>query len=408
MQRYHIVTLVFIAVLSTAYGQSKLNEYLEFAKQNNPGLKSSYTEFEISLQKVQQVNAIDDPRLQVSSFGQMVETRTGQQMARFSLEQMLPWFGTRTVMKDAASLKAEASFEAFKNESNKLELSVKEAYYSLYEVDQAIRLNEENQKILESMKTLALSKFRNGTGTMSDVLRTDLMINDLVTERAILLEKKKPLTVTFNRLLHRDDESMVEISEHLEIPASIISSRDSISNHPRLEVLRKNVLAAQALESAAMKQGSPKLGVGVEYIITQKRPGIDFPDNGKDAYMAMFSVSLPIYRNKYKSAIKETQLMQSSYSQMLVQEENNLVAEFETADFEMKRSWHQTQLYSKQTMQTKQIIELLLSSYSNNEADFDEILKMNQQLLNYQLMEVESLVRYHLALAKINYLIETE
>ncbi|NJN42787.1 MAG: TolC family protein [Flammeovirgaceae bacterium] len=191
MKRYHIVTLLFIASLSTTFGQSRLDEYLDYAKQHNPGLKARYTEFEIALQKVQQANALDDPRLQVASFGQMVETRTGQQMARFSLEQMLPWFGTRTVQKDAASLNAEASYEIFKNEVNELELRVKEAYYPLYEVDQAVLLNEENSALLESMKALALSKFRNGTGTMTDVLRTDLMLNELASDRLIFIGKEK-------------------------------------------------------------------------------------------------------------------------------------------------------------------------------------------------------------------------
>lgn len=403
MNRYTINLILFIASISTGFGQASLDEYVEFALQNNPGLKASHTEFEAAMQKVPQMGTLEDPNLRVSAFGQMVETRTGAQLLNLSLEQMFPWFGTLKEQRNAAALNAEAVFESYKSDQNELILSVKEAYFPLYEIDEAIRLNEENLKILESFKTIAISKFQNGAGKLSDALRVDLMTNDINTDIGILKEKRKTQVIAFNKLLNRNESEDVIVTPYSGIEAPAIS-RDSLSNNPQLEVLRKKVLAAQAQERLAEKQSMPKLGVGVQYIVTQKRPELTFSDNGQDAYMAMFSMSLPIYRKKYKASIRESQFMQTSFTEMQTEVENNLIAQYEMASFELSRVKQQVDLYSKQVAQTKQIITLLLTAYGNDKADFEEILTMQQTLLKYELLEITAKKEYAVAIAKLEYL----
>ncbi|MFZ1806944.1 MAG: TolC family protein [Cyclobacteriaceae bacterium] len=282
MYRYITYTLLFIVSITCGLAQSSLDEYVEFAVQNNPGLKARYAEFEAAMQKIPQMGSLPDPNLRVSAFGQMVETRTGQQMARFSLEQMFPWFGTLKEQRDAAALNAEAVFEVFKSDQNELALKVKMVYYPLYELDESIQINEENLKILTTYKTLAISKFQNGNGKLSDALRVDIMSNEINTDIDILKEKKKALLIAFNKILNRnwDEEVVIDKTPDITTPTM---NRDSLVNNPQLEQLRKKVLASQAQERVALKQGMPKLGLGVEYIVTQKRPEMTFSDNGKDA-----------------------------------------------------------------------------------------------------------------------------
>ncbi|MCB0490159.1 MAG: TolC family protein [Cyclobacteriaceae bacterium] len=400
------ITIIFVALVATnGWCQTTLEEYVEFAVNNNPGLKSSYAEFEAAMQRVPQMSSLDDPTFRVSSFGQMVETRTGQQMARFSLEQMFPWFGTLKEQKNAAALNAEASFEFFKSKRNELVLKVKQAYYPLYEIDESIRINEGNLKLLESFKTVAVSRFQNGEGKLSDALRIDIMSNEIKTDITILEEKKRAYTIAFNKLINREESAVVITAPYKKDGMPAIINRDSLSHNPQLEVFRKKVLAAQSQERVAERQSMHKLGLGFEYIITQKRPGITFEDNGKDAYMAMVSVSLPIYRKKYKSVIKESQLMQTSFTEMQNEVENNLIAEFELAQFELTRSRQQVDLFQKQVAQTNQVVNLLTSSYENNGAGFDEILEVERSLLKYQILEVGADKEYSLAIAKMEYLV---
>jgi outer membrane protein, heavy metal efflux system len=398
MYRYLIYTILFITTSANSFAQSSLDEYLKAAQQNNPGLKAKYAEFEASMQQLPQVNSLPNPSLTVAAFGQMVETRVGQQMARFSLSQMFPWFGTLEARKNVVAAQIETNFQSYQDARLELANKVKAAYYPLVELQELIRLQKENLEILATYKTIATSNFKNGTGSLSDALRVDLMTNEANTEIEILERKKKPLEFYFNTLLNRDKNESVIVTDSFGIPDKNEISRDSIFNHPKLQALRSRRASALAQESLATKDGAPELGVGFEYIITAKRKDVSIEGNGKDAYMPMVTVSLPIYRNKYKSAVKEARLMQTVYSEMEQSEENNLLSEFEKAQFETEKALVEVELFDKQTKQVQQIIDISLVTLSNSDSDgFEEILRLQQQLIKYKSNKISALKEYYTA-----------
>ena len=53
---------------------------------------------------------------------------------------------------------------------------------------------------------------------------------------------------------------------------------------------------------------------------------------------------------------------------------------------------------------TNQLIQLLYSSYSNSSEDFEEVLRMQQQLLKYEMAKVTAQKNHFIALAEIEYL----
>jgi outer membrane protein, heavy metal efflux system len=60
-------------------------------------------------------------------------------------------------------------------------------------------------------------------------------------------------------------------------------------------------------------------------------------------------------------------------------------------------------LYEAQAAQTDRMLELLFIAYSNSEADFEEVLATEQQLLQYRKMKAEAAAAYQTALAKLYY-----
>ena len=61
-------------------------------------------------------------------------------------------------------------------------------------------------------------------------------------------------------------------------------------------------------------------------------------------------------------------------------------------------------MYEQQTKESNQSLNLLFSAYSNSGKDFEEVLRMQQQLLKYEKMKATAEVEYHIALAKLNYI----
>ena len=402
------LALVLVSIISPA---QTLEDYTKIAAEQNPGLQAKYREFEMATQKVAQVSTLPDPTFSVSAFGQMIETRVGPQRARFTLSQMFPWFGTLKAQGNAATLMAEANFQAYLNERNMLELKVASAYYPLYEIYRWKKLEQENIAILKSYKTITTTKFENGAGPMVDVLRVDIMLNEAETNLSILKDKERSLLITFNTLLNREELAVVVMPDSLPagtLPQALTKDSLMVTN-PALESFALKMEAGKASERAAVKQASPRLGVGLDYIIIGERTdlGPDMappPDNGKDAIMPMVTVTLPIYRGKYKAAIKETQLASENYRLQREEYTNSLLAGYEMAQFEAKKEFDLITLYGRQREETNQALNLLLSAYGNSGKDFEEVLRMQQQLLKYDKMKASAEVQFHIAVARMNYL----
>ena len=383
-----------------------LDEYFKIAAGNNPGLLSQYREFEAALQKVPQVSSLPDPSISFGYFISPVETRVGPQQARFSLTQMFPWFGTLKAQGDAATLMAEAKYQSFLDAKNKLYFDVSAAYFPLYELREWIKIEERNIAILESYKTISNSKFKNGNGTLVDVLRVDIMLKEAKTTLGILNKKEKPLMASFNKLLNRDEMQPVTITDNIVVePVLSGYNKDAfIVDHPLMNSIDLKTKASEASERAAIKQGFPKLGLGLDYVMVGERTDMTLVDNGKDVLMPMLTVTLPIFRGKYKAAVKEAQLMQESYSFQKKEIANSLNSNYEMALFDIRQQTDLVSLFDEQIEESKQALNLLYTAYGNSGKDFEEVLRMQQQLLKYDKLKITALSQYRIAMAKLDYI----
>lgn len=401
MRKILIIFILFFAY--NVEGQT-INDYYTIAAENNPELKAKYKEFEAAMQKIPQVSSLPDPNLSMGYFISPVETRLGPQNMRFSLTQMFPWFGTLKAQKNAATLMAESKYQAFLNAKNQLYSQVATAYYPLYELLKLKDIEQENIKILESYKNIANAKFENGKGSLVDVLRVDIMIKDAQTNLDILTKKEPALTSWLNSILNRKYNEKIVISKDLQIMELPMEYRkDSITTNPILQELELKKQASEVAIEVARKQGLPKLGLGLDYVLVGKGMN-NFPDSGKDVIMPMVTVSLPIFRKKYDAAVTEAKLMQENYSFQKEAYENKLNGTYYKLVFELQKERDLLKLYEGQVITLSKSLNLLFAYYSNANKDFEEVLRMQQELLKYQKMQLSSISTFYIKLAELDYL----
>ena len=389
------IAILFFLNLASAGTSQGLPEHLAQAAELNPGVAARYAEFEAAMKRSAQVHGLPDPSLSIGYFVSPVETRIGPQRARFSLTQMFPWFGTLGAQAEVADRLAEAKYAAFLEARNELFFKVRAAYYPLYELDRLIALERDDLDILKTYRAFALARFESGSGAMVDVLRIDLMINAETTGIEILEERRKPLLENFSRAVGYADQVVDLRSEF---------STDSISTSPKLNELDRRAEAALAQAEAARKMGLPHFGLGLDYVLVDQRTDMDLPDNGRDAIMPMMTLSLPIYRNKYRSAVEEAQEMNHAIESMRVQTDNELHSAYETAYFEAHKAALNVQLMDRQIAIATQALDLLLSAYSNSGKEMEEVLRMQEQVLTFRSMRLAELRVHHTAVAKLDHL----
>jgi outer membrane protein TolC len=383
-----------------------LGDYLREAAENNPDINASYLNFEAAMKRVSQVNALPDPSLSFGYFISPIETRVGAQKAKITLTQMFPWFGTLRAKEDAATLMAEARYQEFLKDKFALYLDVKHAYYPIYEIMEHLNWQNENLLILESYKRLATIAYANGKGAMADVLQVDIMIDEVKTTIQLLKDNLIPKRMVFNRLLNRPDTSMVLVQDLLLLEAIDRDYRkDSIaSQNPMLKTLQLKIQALKVQETIEQKNSLPQFGIGLDYALIGKRSGVNMSDNGKNAFMPMVTMSLPIFRKKYNAAIGEQQLLQQSLEKRRQGLENKLHASYASVYFELEKSLQLNALYDKQIEKTQQVLRLRYSAYGNSGQDFDALLRTQQQLLKYEMAKATATKNYFLALAEIDYI----
>jgi outer membrane protein TolC len=241
---------------------------------------------------------------------------------------------------------------------------------------------------------------------MTDVLRVDIMLKEATTNLSILNKKEKPLLAAFNNLLNRDENETVHINDSLttEYLPENFRNDSLLASNPMLNALDLKIKASEVSELVTQKQGLPKIGVGLDYVIVGKRNDVSMSDNGKNVLMPMVSATIPIFRKKYRAAEKEAQLMQESYSLQKEETINSLTSNYESAWFQIQQQKQLIDLYKEQILVSNQTLNLLFSAYGNSGKDFEEVLRMQQQLLKYEKMMATAEVQYQIAIAKLNYI----
>lgn len=466
-----IIIIAGFAILS-GYSQDSLFFYLEQAAQNNPGVKARYLEYSAALEKVPQAGSLPDPQVQFGYFIKPMELLGGNQVANVSLMQMFPWFGTLKAAKDEASKMALAKFENFRDTKGQLYFDVKSSYYKVYRTIKEIEIAKKNLGILHTLEQLALIKFRSGgannnppypgvnspatgpsgmsskgisnqsgmgTGTMAsssgtsamkssgsgmgnsmggkgkddmvNLLRVQIEIHELENRIAMLLEQLKTDKVSFNRFLNRPSISEVYTGDSLAqapVPLNILTMSDSLVNHPMVRMYEAESEASEAKFQMVKKMGYPMFGLGLNYMVIQKRDGLPAMMNGKDMKMPMVSLTLPIYRKKYKSQRHEAELMRDAASLSAVNANNNLRVAFQQTIQNLNDADRRVKLYNDQASLADKSVQLLIASFSTGEADFVEVLRMQQQLLDFQFRQVDAVVDKNTSIAQLIYLTENK
>ena len=410
-----IITLMLLLGAMHIYSQDKLNEYLLTAAENNPGLKVKFNEYMAALQKAPQVGTLPDPQVAFGYFILPVETRVGPQQFKFSAQQFFPWFGKLKANRNAADELAKAKYELFEDAKLKLFYDVKSAYYKLYFTQKAIDITKENLDILETFRKLALIKVEAGLASAVDELRIEMELADLENALALLNDRYYAESVAFNKLLNVESNSPVVIPDKLN-PLSLEYSRQAVldsifANNHQLISIDYERSSREYQEISARKSGAPSFSIGLDYTIvgSSDNPALDPAINGQDVFLfPKIGITIPLFRKKYKALVKEAVILQDLAKDKKADRSNILESLFENVYKDYRDAERRVTLYTQQTQKANQAMQLLQTEYAANSSNFEEILRMENRLLRYELEQEKALTDKNTATAFILYLMGKE
>jgi len=449
-----------------------LEAYLVIAAQNNLEVKAAFSLYLAALEKVPQAGGWYDPQLSMDFFLKPMELVGGNEVLDIRLMQMFPWFGTLKAAKDEASMMAKARYEVFNIAKADLYYNVKSGWYRILKYDQEITLQSENIQFLESIEQMILVRYQNPTGNsgvqkqpgaagtennnqnamnagqggmgstgtqpvngnnaqpaapmpasssegmgaqqsgLTDVLSIKMEILEQKNQLALLLDQKKNEVAGFNALLNRPLNSAVFITDSLQL--NVLSVEQSsmldnvLSNNPMLKMLDAEGQSYALMEQKVRKMGMPMFGIGVDYVLVQKRVDNTSMMNGNDMAMPMLTLTLPIYRNKYnamqneaKFMVQAKQLERESLENMLQVQSGQVIQDLEDAA-------RRIVLYNELVSLSRKTTDILITSYSTGSVGYEEVLRIQYKTLDYGFKYIEAVIDYNTAVAAVEKLMNAD
>jgi outer membrane protein TolC len=260
---------------------------------------------------------------------------------------------------------------------------------------------------------------------MSEVLRIQLEIIEIESNIEGVVSELKAGKARFNALLNRPAESEVAVPDtftqrvYLFDPDAALLSLGE--QNPMLGMIREETLAYKAQWEMNKKMAYPMFGIGLQYMWIGKTPesaagatddshnsmNASSPEstmssmNGKDMIMPMLSVSIPIFRGKYKAAQKESQLLRQASEEKYFNTQNLLVTSLYQFKHQLDDAQRKIELYRKQSELARITYDLVVKEFAAGKSDLSAVIQVQRQLLDYQLKEAEATAAYNTAVANI-------
>ncbi|AGC75853.1 TolC family protein [Nonlabens dokdonensis] len=400
--------MVILALLLVGIGgqAQQLQSYIQEAEANNPEIQAFELRYNIAEEKVNEANWIPNTEVSAGYFVSEPETRVGAQRARIGVKQMLPWFGTITARENYATAMADAEYVDITIAKRKLALSVAQSYYSLYSIRAKQAVLDENIQLLETYEQLALTSVEVGKASAVDVLRLQIRQNELQQQQEVLEEEFRAEQTAFNNLLNRESMMTVDVVPEMEIPQEDpFYDNEALALNPELLKYDKLYESVAQSELLNQRESLPMIGFGVDYLPVTERSDVNFNDNGKDVLMPMVSVSIPIFNNRYKSISKQNELRQQEIETQREQRLNVLESAFAKAQSQRNQARIAYNTQVRNLKQAQDAEEILVKNYETGTIDFNDVLDIQELQLKFQMNQIESVQRYYVQSAIINYLI---
>ncbi len=396
-------TLILLLLINSIAFSQTLTDYLSIAKANNSALKVAEYQYDIAQEKVNEVGNLENTSFSVGFFALQPETRVGAQNIKLETSQELPWFGTLKAEKSVAKALAELEKYNIALSDKEITFSVKKAYYTIYQELAKNDVLKDNKLILKTYESMALAALENNKATMSDVLRIRVQKNELHSKVFQNINTIARLSKNFNRILQQDENTMLEIVDSLNV-LDILNANQTISNHPLLKKLLEQEKVYQSQKKLIAKNSKPKLSVGVDYILVNKREGVTISENGKDILMPKIGISIPLFTKKYRSQQKRIQLQQKQLEEQKIQQKIKLEAALEKSILDYENAVLTVVAAQKNKTELQQAINVDLKAYETGILNYDKILRLQLQKIRFELMEVTATKDAYLAKSKIDYL----
>ncbi len=392
---------------------SGLSDYLAYAALNNPGLEAAFNRWKAALERIPQVKALPDPRFTYLYYVQEVETRVGPQRHGLGIAQAFPWFGKLKLRGDVASEAAHVARKRYDAVKLKLFFKVKDAYYEYYYLAKSVAVTRENVNLVKHMESVARSRYKAAVGTHPDVVRAQVETGKLEDRYQTLLDLRLPIVARLNAALNRPAEAdipwpgKISVEEVNAVDQELLGQLTAAN--PELGALDFEISRNRQAIELAKKNYYPDFNFGLNFVDTDTSSVGNPPDNGKDPVIAMISLNLPLWRDKYDAGVREARARYYAARQDKKEKTNSLSSELKMASYRLRDARRKIDLYGDALLpKARESLKVTESGYLATTESFTDLIDAQRIFLEFALAYERALADHAQSLAKLEMLVGRE
>jgi cobalt-zinc-cadmium efflux system outer membrane protein len=397
MKSFIVVALFLCAAPALGQDQGRdstlavsMYSLIKEAQEHNPEIHAAAYQMDAAAAKVSATGVLDDPQLTY-----MREEMPGFRFreAMFSKIELMQTFRFPSKLSketELAEIRAQHAHHEHEEKRREVLSRLKWAFAELWYIQQAAKLNEENEHLLMQFVQVARARYSVGEAMQQDVLKAQVELARIGNQMISLRQQERAAKAMLMAILNRNVSDTLGVAILPDEPGSIPSLDTlkflALRSRPMLMHDSLSVVESNAMVSLARREFLPDLRLGLTYVTG--------PREGFTGWSITAGISLPfapwtISRAGARKEEAEASVMRSS---ALYNASRNMVLSEITELFSKARSF-QDQITTYRSVilpQAGQSLRASMIAYQTGTSDF--LMLMDSYRTRVEL-KMESLMR---------------
>lgn len=381
--------------LPTIDPSASLGNLLLFGILNDPAVEVAYYQWRASIERIAVARALPDPRL---TFEMDIADSLMSTMLGFMFE--LPGRGKLSAMAEIESAESQAKFYSFKRAVLNTAANIRNSYYQMQAVGDAIKITKHGLRLLKDLEDTARVQHEAGKVTLQDVLRAEIERERLLTELQNIEDSQAAVQAGFKAALGLDPRIKISLPAKFTNSSGGLSQENLLAQafeqNPSLKQMQAEIRKAEAELRLAKLGIVPDISFGLDVDIKQS-PFVFNPE---------LSVTLPIWREKIAAQINAARAESSAAQAQLSREQIDLAVEFAAMIYMYAESKRNLSLYAEKLIpRAEQSVEIARAGYIGGKSSFVDFLEAERSLIEFERSKIEARMTYENTLTKLSLLI---
>ncbi len=399
-----------------------MNQLLEQALTQSPKLSAIVSEINQMRSKAEVADSLPDPTVSVGvanlptdSFDFRQENMT---QVKVAVQQMFPRGDSQTLNQSKWLIKARQKMHQLELEKASIIYQVSLLWLEMYRAQQSIKLIDINRSLFEQAFDIANASYSSALGRtrQRDLVRAQLELTRLDDRRLKLKQQLHANQLLLSEWLP-SSETSVGFSVSKNLPdiqvrnEALLTESDHrqqsefmavLNQHPALQLLDSKVVESKTEVELAEQAYRPQWGINASYGFRD-----DAPNNisRSDFLSVAVTFDLPIFTSTRQDPMVRSARYQSESMRYQRKDKlRNLLAQMQATHQNLTLLEQRRELYSSTLLeQMNQQVESALTAYTNDDGEFNEVIRSRIEQLNAQMDELNIQVDYLKAVVKWNY-----